>query len=151
MPFTTGGIAAEMSRFDKLARGADDACKRAVKAGGKLLAEKLREAAPVDTGALRKSIKAGPVTYNAGDGYCCEVAPVGNHPKTGEPLAKIGNILEYGRSSSAKRRKYKCNAPKGKTSTMAARGWFNPTVKAAEGEVLAAMQAELDKRMGAVK
>ena len=60
--------------------------------------------------------------------------PVGNHPATGEPLAKIGNILEYGRSY-------------GRTQK-APLGWFHPTVQAAEGEALEAMQKELDKQMG---
>lgn len=122
--FTTGGIAAELDKFDKLARGTDKACEKAVKAGGKLLAEKLAKSAPVYSGthkdvkpgALRDSIKAGKVSYNAGDGYYCEVAPTGKDPR-GEPYAKIGNILEYGRSN------------------MAPRAWFNPTVAAATDEV----------------
>ena len=123
--FTSGGIAAELKKFDKLAKGTDAACRKAVKAGGKLLADRLAENAPVDTGALNKSIKAGAVNYNAGDGYYCEVAPVGeNH---GENLAKIGNILEYGRSN------------------MAARPWFNPTIDQAAGEVTQAMQAAFDQ------
>lgn len=123
--FTSGGIAAELARFDKLAKGTDAACQKAVKAGGKLLAERLAAAAPVDTGALAASIKAGAVDYNAADGYHCEVKPVGeNH---GESLAKIGNILEYGRSN------------------MPARPWFNPTVEQATGEVTQAMQAAFDQ------
>jgi HK97 gp10 family phage protein len=130
MPFETGGIAAEMARFDHLAKGADTACQNAVKAGGKVLAEALSKAAPVRTGGLAGSIKAGSVSYNAGDGYTCEVAPKGNHPKTGEPFAKIGNILEYGRTN------------------MPARAWFNPTVAGAAPEVIAAMKAEIDKQQG---
>lgn len=123
--FSSGGIAAELSKFDKLAKGTDAACRKAVKAGGKLLAERLAAAAPVDTGALAASIKAGSVDYNAADGYHCEVTPVGeNH---GENLAKIGNILEYGRSN------------------MPARPWFNPTVDQATGEVTQAMQAAFDQ------
>lgn len=123
--FSSGGIAAELSKFDKLAKGTDAACRKAVKAGGKLLAERLAAAAPVDTGALAASIKAGSVDYNAADGYHCEVKPVGeNH---GENLAKIGNILEYGRSN------------------MPARPWFNPMVDQATGEVTQAMQAAFDQ------
>ena len=123
--FTTGGIAAEMSKFDRISKGADAALEKAVKAGGKALAGYLSEAAPVDTGALRDSIKAGKVEYNTGDGYHCEVKPVGeNH---GEPLAKIGNILEYGRSN------------------MPPRPWFNPTVDRAGGEVIQARQDAFDK------
>ena len=127
--FTSGGIAAELAKFDKLAKGTDAACEKAVKAGGKLLAEKLAERAPVlakprkgvKAGALRDSIKAGKVSYNAGDGYYCEVAPTGKDPR-GEPYAKIGNILEYGRSN------------------MAPRAWFNPTVAAATDEVTDVMK-----------
>ena len=119
--FDTGGIAATMARFEKLATGTDEACKKAVRAGGRLLAERLNAAAPVDTGALSRSVKAGTVSWDAGDGYHCTVRPEGeNH---GEPLAKIGNILEYGRSN------------------MPARPWFQPTVDGSEAEVKAAMQA----------
>lgn len=117
--FSTGGIAAELGKFERLARGTDTACKKAVKAGGKLLAQRLGEAAPVDTGTLAGSLKAGTVRYNASDGWHCEVKPEGeNH---GENLAKIGNILEYGRSN------------------MDPRPWFNPTLESSEGEVKAAM------------
>ena len=63
--FTTGGIAAEMSKFDRISKGADAALEKAVKAGGKALAGYLSEAAPVDTGALRDSIKAGKVEWGA--------------------------------------------------------------------------------------
>ena len=123
--FTCSGISAQLAKFDKLEKGTDAACQKAVKAGGKLLADRLADAAPVDTGALQRSIKAGKVDYNAGDGYHCEVKPVGtNH---GESLAKIGNILEYGRSN------------------MAPRPWFNPTVEKARGEVTQAMQSAFDQ------
>lgn len=129
--FTTGGIAAELSKFDKLAKGVDEACKKAVKAGGKVLAERLSAAAPVDTGTLAANIKAGTVQYNAADGYHCEVAPVGeNH---GENLAKIGNILEYGRSN------------------MRPRPWFNPTVADYTGDVVNAMQAAFNQAQGVNK
>ncbi len=114
--FATGGIAAEMEKFEKLARGSEESCRKAVKAGGKLLAEKLSDAAPVRTGALAASIKAGAVKYSAADGYYCEVAPTGTNAE-GENLAKIGNILEYGRSN------------------MPARPWFAPTVDNAAAEV----------------
>ena len=149
MGFEVKGMEATIAKFQRAAIASEDAVKRAVKAGGKVVAEKLQEKAPVDTGALRDSIKPDAVKYDAANGYYCTVKPVGNHPKTGEPLAKIGNILEYGRSASAKRRKY--NKPKGRASNMDARGWFHPTVKEAESEAFTAMQKELDKRMGAVK
>lgn len=119
--FSFGGIALQKEKFERLAAASETACKDAVKAGAQLLAEKLSAAAPVRTGALQGSIKAGKVEYNAGDGYHSQVGPVGtNH---GENLAKIGNILEYGRSN------------------MEPRPWFNPTVAEAEGEVLEAMKA----------
>lgn len=133
MGFTTGGIAAEIAKFDRLASGIGPACENAVKAGGKVLAEALRDAAPEDTGALKKSIKASKVAFSAADGHYSEVGPgKAKHPKTGESLAKIGNILEYGRSN------------------MKPRPWFNPAVKRAEPAVLAAMQAEIKKAEGAV-
>ena len=133
MGFTTGGIAAEIAKFDRLASGAGAACENAVKAGGKVLAEALRDAAPEDTGALKKSIKASKVAFSTADGHYSEVGPgKAKHPKTGESLAKVGNILEYGRSN------------------MKPRPWFNPAVKRAEPAVLAAMQAEIKKAEGAV-
>jgi hypothetical protein len=85
-----------------------------------------------------------PVKYTAADGFTSEVGPQGKNPKTGEPYAKIGNILEYGRSENAKRRRYKSNQQKGKTSDMDSRGWFNKALKAAEAEVIAAMQEVID-------
>lgn len=115
--FKTGGIAAEMAKFEKLARGSEESCKKAVKAGGKLLAEKLQAAAPVRTGGLAASIKAGAVKYSAADGYHCEVGPGKAKNAEGEYYAKIGNILEYGRSN------------------MPERPWFVPTVDSAEDEV----------------
>ena len=133
MGFTTGGIAAEIAKFDRLASGIGPACENAVKAGGKVLAEALRDAAPEDTGALKKSIKAAKVQFSTADGHYSEVGPgKAKHPKTGESLAKVGNILEYGRSN------------------MKPRPWFNPAVKRAEPAVLAAMQAEIKKAEGAV-
>lgn len=134
--FTTGGIVAELSKFDGLAKGCDAACRKAVKAGGKVLKERLQEAAPVyagsrtdvTPGALRDGIKAGTVQYDAADGYHCEVGPTGSDH--GEPLAKIGNILEYGRSN------------------MAARPWFHATVDAAANDVTDAMQKAFNEAQG---
>ena len=94
--FQTGGIAAELEKFDGLAKGVNEACEKAVQAGGKALAKRLTEAAPVRKGGggggLQKSIKAGKVDYNAADGYHCSVGPTGKNER-GEPYAKIGNIL----------------------------------------------------------
>lgn len=130
--FEVKGMEATITKFQRAATASEDAVKQAVKAGGKLVADRLQDKSPVRTGALRESIKAGPVKYNAADGYFCEVKPIGNHPETGESLAKIGNILEYGRSN------------------MQPNPWFHPTVKAAEDDVVQAMQEELTKRMGSV-
>lgn len=129
MGFTSGGIAAEMDKFDKLAQGADDAAKKAVKAGGKALAKALSDAAPVRTGALRDSIRAGKVEYSASDGYRCKVAPEGENAQ-GENLAKIGNILEYGKS------------------TTPPRPWFVPTVEKETDAVIALMTDEIKKAQG---
>lgn len=126
--FDTGGIAAELAKFDGLRQGTEAACERAVQAGGRTLAERLKEAAPVykgfrtdlTPGALRDSIRAGKVKYSAADGYHCEVGPTGSDH--GEPLAKIGNILEYGRSN------------------MDPQPWFNTTVEDYGGDVITAMQ-----------
>lgn len=131
MPFQISGMDATIAQFRKLANNSEEACKRAVKAGGKVLAEKLKGTAPVRTGELRDSIKAGAVKYSAADGFYTEVKPVGNHSVTGEPLAKIGNILEYGRSYGSTQK--------------AGLGWFHPTVKSAESEVLKAMDEEFRK------
>lgn len=127
--FAAGGIAAEMAKFEKMMHGSEASCKKAVKAGGELLAEKLSAAAPVRTGALAASIKAGAVKYSAADGYYCEVAPTGTNAE-GENLAKIGNILEYGRSN------------------MPARPWFVPTVDNAVEEVNSAIRDAFQAAQG---
>ena len=114
-----------MRQFEQLAASSEGRCKKAVKAGAKVVVEHLKEAAPVDTGELRESIKAGAVKYSAADGYYCEIGPAGNDSKTGESLAMVGNVLEYGRSY-------------GKTK-MPAKAWFHPTVAKAEGEAIQAM------------
>ena len=129
MGFEIKGVRAAMDQFIALGQKAEPAIQKAVKEGAKLLAEKLQENAPVGaTGSLQRSIKPGPVQYNAGDGYYAEVKPVGNHPKTGEPLAKIGNVLEYGRSYGETKK--------------AGLAWFEPTVinnEAAVNEKIAAV------------
>ena len=130
--FQTGGIAAELERFDGLAKGVNEACEIAVDAGGKALAKRLTEAAPEKSGGLKRSIKAGKVEYNAADGYHCDVGPTGKNSR-GEPYAKIGNILEYGRSAQHR-------DPGRDVSAMSAKPWFNPAVGRAENEVKQAMQ-----------
>lgn len=135
--FTTEGITMELERFRKLSDGTQEACEAAVNAGGKVLVQRLKEAAPVHTGgrkgvkpgALRDSIKAGKVAYNAADGFYSDVGPTGKDH--GEPLAKIGNILEYGRSN------------------MDARPWFEPTKERSAEEVRTAMQKAFDDAQGA--
>ena len=121
--FDVKGMQATMLQFENLGKRVEPAIKKAVKAGGKLLAEKLQEKAPVRNGYLEKSIKASAVKFDSGDGYSCEVKPEGNHPKTGQSLAKIGNVLEYGRSYGAK----------SKAPLM----WFKPTVIMEEDAVMA--------------
>ena len=135
--FNTGGIAAELDKFDGLARGVNEACEMAVKAGGKALAKRLQEAAPERSGKLKKSIKAGTVDYNAADGFHCDVGPTGKNER-GEPYAKIGNILEYGRSAQHR-------DPGRDVNAMSAKAWFNPAVAQAEGEVKQAMQKAFEE------
>lgn len=134
--FATGGIAAELEKFNGLIKGTDEACMQAVKAGGDVLARHLKEAAPVYSGsrrdvkpgALRDSIRAGKPAYNAADGFHSKVEPVGK--EHGEPLAKIGNILEYGRSD------------------MSPQPWFNPTIARASDEVIEAIQKTFGEAQG---
>ena len=123
--FSFSGVGEIAVKFEKLAQGTEAACQSAVKAGANVLKDALSAAAPVRTGALAGSIRASSVKYDAGDGWNSEVKPVGeNH---GENLAKIGNILEYGRSN------------------MAPRPWFAPTIEASKGEVEGAMRAAFDQ------
>ena len=126
--FECSGIGEIAVQFEKLSQGTDQACRQAVKAGADVLKEELAAAAPVDTGALAASIRPSSVQYDAGDGWYSEVRPVGeNH---GENLAKIGNILEYGRSN------------------MAPRPWFAPTIASAKAKVESAMQAAFNAAQG---
>ena len=60
MPFEIRGMEATIAQFKQLAAGSEEAAKRAVKAGAKVLAQRLQEKAPVDMGELRDSIKPGP-------------------------------------------------------------------------------------------
>ena len=122
---TCTGIDQIRVQFEKLAKGSDAACQKAVKAGAQALAGELAMNAPYRTGALARSIRPSAVKYDAGDGWVSEVKPVGeNH---GENLAKIGNILEYGRSN------------------MAPRPWFNPTIQQSKGMVESVMKEAFEQ------
>ena len=142
--FGTTGVAAELERFDLMRKGVDSALEKTVEAGGKALAKHLQDAAPVlkgnrkgiKPGALKKSIKAGKVTYSAADGYHTDVGPVGKDH--GEPLAKIGNILEYGRSAQTR-------DPGRDISAMPAKAWFVPAVKLATQEVNQVMKRTFEE------
>ncbi len=96
MGFEISGVELLIQQLDTRAKEADERAERAIKKGGQFIAELLRRNVPCHMGHLQQSIKAGPVKFSAGDGYHCIVRPVGNDPETGEPLAKIGNIVEYG-------------------------------------------------------
>lgn len=124
--FEISGMDLVIKKFNTMEKATDATCKQAVKAGAQYVANCLQEEAPRDTGALQKSIKVGRVRYSAADGFYCEVKPHGNHPETGEPLAKIGNILEYGRSD------------------LIALAWFHPTVKAVEKDTIEVMRYVVD-------
>ena len=125
------GLDGQLAQFEALARSSEEACKAAVKAGGKVLEAALIKAAPVlkkahrgvTPGALRDSIKAGtPKAGGAGDGVYCEVKPEGSDH--GQSLAKIGNILEYGRTG------------------MDAQPWFYSTILENEAAIQGTMAAE---------
>ena len=138
--FTCSGIGAELQKFDLKRKGADKAIEAAVKAGGKVLAKRLQNAAPERTGGLKRSIKAGKVEYNAADGFHCNVGPTGKN-EHGEPYAKIGNIIEYGRSAQAR-------DPGRDISEMKRKAWFVPTVGNAENEVVNAMRQAFEEAQG---
>ena len=130
--FSCSGIGAELEKFDLKRRGADEAISKAVKAGGQVLAKRLKDAAPERSGGPKRSIKASKVEYNAGDGFHCNVGPDGKDAH-GVPYAKIGNILEYGRSAQAR-------DPGRDVTAMPKKPWFVPTVNSAENEVVQAMR-----------
>ena len=97
---TFTGVDAVLDQMNDLADGVDDACTKAVKNAGQLLAEKLSAAAPERTGQLKASIRAGKVEHDSANGFHSTVMPVGSNDQ-GRNLAMIGNILEYGRSHQA--------------------------------------------------
>lgn len=117
------GLDVELGKFTKAAAACPDACKKAVEAGAYLLVNTLKDAAPVlkepragvTEGALRDSIKASKPKADSSGAVYSEVKPEGTDH--GQDLAKIGNILEYGRSN------------------MAAQPWFHKTIKAADPDV----------------
>lgn len=86
------------------------------------MVEKLQKEVRHVEGHVRDSIKAKPVQYDAANGYHSRIELVGKDPKSGEPLAKIGNILEYGRKNG-----------KGK------RPWFKKTIVREESATIAVM------------
>lgn len=126
--FDFSGIEEEIARFEQMGVDADEAIEAAVTAGSKALAEELKQAAPVHTGKLSKSIRASKVAYDPGNGFYCTVRPEGKD-RHGEPYAKIGNILEYGRSN------------------MPPRPWFEPAKAAAESRVIELMRAVFLEKM----
>lgn len=128
------GMDAAIRQMEELASGSDAAAREALLQGAQLIARQLSAAAPERTGALAGSIRPDKVTSGAGGGYTCRVGPTGNHPKTGEPLAKIGNILEYGRSY-------------GRTKK-AGLAWFFSTVAAWEQDALQLMEEVFKSRQG---
>ena len=136
MPMAINGMDAVITKFTKLEGNVDKAAKAALKAGSEIVVDRLKEAAPVYSGphkdvtpgALRDSIKAGSVKHSTTDGYTVTVRPEGEDH--GQNLAKIGNILQYGRSN------------------MPARPWFHETVAAAESEIIGAITESFTKEMG---
>ena len=131
---TSKGIEDELKRLSRLGENINPASKKAVKAGAAVLVAALKDSAPRKTGGLSASIKALPPTYKADEGHVCVVLPDGDSP-TGEPYAKIGNILEYGWSDGTR------HYP-----------WFYGTVAEAESDAkdaaAAAAYAELHKGVG---
>ncbi|MDL2317664.1 hypothetical protein LJC74_01030 [Eubacteriales bacterium OttesenSCG-928-A19] len=123
MPFEINGIEAEIDKLNQLGASVESRCKKAVKAGVDYIVPRLKEAVPYDEGHVHDSIKGGPFKQDAANGFYQEVKPTGNDPKTGESLAKIGNILEHGRSN------------------MPAQPWFESTLIREEGATISAMEA----------
>lgn len=91
---TCKGIEDIAKKFQSMGKNIQPACEAAVYAGGKLLAEKLKEACPVKTGTLRKSIRAEKPTTGYGTGTVCVVRPTGK--QHGERNGAIAFYVEYG-------------------------------------------------------
>ena len=109
MPMTVTGMEAVVASLELRGANVEAAARKAVKAGAQLLAQRIAEAAPVYhgpprkgvvPGELRDSIKAGPVKEGGDGSYMSEVKPTGADAR-GEDLARIGNVLEHGRSDMA--------------------------------------------------
>jgi hypothetical protein len=128
------GIDAQLQRMSRLGMNIEPAAKKGVKAGAQVIVAALKEAAPRKTGGLAESVKAQTPKAAEGGGFSSKILPDGESP-SGEPYAKIGNILEYGWSDGSR------HYP-----------WFYGTVAAAEGDAkaacAAAAQAELHKGVG---
>ena len=128
------GIDAQLQRMSRLGQNITPAAKKATKAGAQVIVAALKDAAPRKTGGLAESVQAGTPKAAEGGGYTSEILPVGDSP-TGEPYAKVGNILEYGWSDGTR------HYP-----------WFYNTVAAADSDAkdaaAAAAYAELHKGVG---
>ena len=91
---TIVGMDQAFERIEKMTQAMEPVFEKAAGAGGKLMAERVSEAAPRRTGGLSKSVRAGTVKHTIAEGFHSTVEMVGSDPH-GEPYAKIANILEY--------------------------------------------------------
>ena len=91
---TITGVEDVLGKFEKMTAAMEPAFAAAAQAGGELMAERIKASAPVRTGGVSKSIKAGAPKHSMGDGFYSTVEPTGSDSH-GESYAKIVNILEY--------------------------------------------------------
>ena len=126
-----------IARIDELAGAADPALRAAVRAGAEVALKSMTAAIPVSARHaqhLRDHVRIMREGHDAVDGYYCDIYPDGTRPGGGKASARryatIGYVLEYGNSS------------------MAPRPWMRTGLKAAEGEVRAAMLEALARQLG---
>lgn len=107
MGMKVSGLDACMLKLGRYSGELDEAAKKALKAGGKMLREayekRLHEqnVSGQSKHELEKSIKVSPPKFDVANGWHVKVYPDGYDSK-GEPFPLIANVLEYGRGSKAR-------------------------------------------------
>lgn len=114
----------DCSGFDELIKqlnaehkDVDERCKKALKAAGKIAVREMQDCVPVRSGLLKSSIKAkAPKKDSDSGGWTMDVYPDGTRAD-GQDFAKIGSVLEHGRSN------------------MKPRPWMKPAMERAKGDI----------------
>ena len=103
------GLDDVIARFEKEGTKLARLAPQALKAGGEILAERMRDLCPKDSGQLARHIRVEEPKGDAASGYYVDVLPYGTRRAAGtyggksQPYTRIAFVLEHGRSNMAAR------------------------------------------------